>query len=63
MHVSKTEVTKAKVNLLRLVMLSIKIFLVSHACHKYWWSLGDFLTKVSGPSDAALAQDKCRTET
>ena len=56
MHMSEIEVTKAKVNLLGLVRPLQKIFVVSKACHKYLWSLGDIPQHVSGPRDSPLAQ-------
>ena len=56
MHVSETEVTKAKVNLLGLVRPLEKIIVVSKACHKYLWSLGDIPHYVSGPRDSPMAQ-------
>ena len=56
MHVLETEVTKAKANLLGLVRPLQKDICSTNACHKYSWSLGDFLTNVSGPRDSSKAQ-------
>ena len=55
MYVLETEVAKAKENLIGLVR-PLQKDICSKACHKYFWSQGDFLTNVSDPQDAPLAQ-------